>query len=56
MHDILKHAFEATDGDNNPFHVTNAMTTRADGTTPIPPFLGHSSPSTKSAAPNLSKK
>jgi len=39
--------FEETDGDNNPFHVTNVFTTRADGATPIPPMLGHSNPSSK---------
>lgn len=56
MHDGLKHLFEETDGDNNPFHVTNCMTTRADGATPIPPYLGHSNPSTQSVAPNLTQK
>ena len=44
-HDGLKHVMEVTDGDNNPFHVTNCLTTRADGATPIPPFVGHSNPS-----------
>lgn len=56
MADALKHAFQDTDGDNNPFHVTNCMTTRADGATPIPPFLGHSNPATKSAAPKLTTR
>ena len=48
MHDGFRHVYEITDGDNNPFHVTNCLTTCAHGTTPIPPYLGHSSPSTKS--------
>ena len=56
MHDVLKHAFEETDGDNNPFHVTNCLTTCAAGTTPIPPFLGHSSPQSKAKAPYLTSK
>ena len=48
MHDAFKRVLDDTDGDNNPFHVTNCMTTRADGATPIPPYLGHSNPSTQS--------
>ena len=44
----MKRAFEETEGDNNPFHVTNMLTTRADGTCPIPPVLIHSNPGTKS--------
>eukprot|EP00966_Prymnesium_polylepis_P117003 2703738-Prymnesium_polylepis.1 len=39
---------EDTDGDNNPFHVANCMTTCAAGTTDVPPYLGHSNPSAKS--------
>ena len=48
QHDGLKHNMEDTDGDNNPFHVTNCMTTCAAGTTDVPPYLGHSNPSAKS--------
>eukprot|EP00327_Prymnesium_parvum_P009381 CAMPEP_0184377990 /NCGR_PEP_ID=MMETSP0007-20130409/2722_1 /TAXON_ID=97485 /ORGANISM="Prymnesium parvum, Strain Texoma1" /LENGTH=79 /DNA_ID=CAMNT_0026722095 /DNA_START=91 /DNA_END=330 /DNA_ORIENTATION=- len=48
-HDGLRHCMEVTDADNNPFHVTNCMTTRADGAAPIPPLLGHSNPSTNAA-------
>ena len=39
MFDGLKHGMELTDGDNNPFHVTNCMTTCADATTFIPPMF-----------------
>lgn len=46
----LKHVMDITDGDNNPFHVTNCFTTRADGATPIPPMLGHACPSAKKDA------
>ena len=58
MLDALKHAYDETDGDNNPFHVTNCMTTRADGATVIPPMLIHSNPSTqsKSNRPKLMMK
>jgi hypothetical protein len=57
-HDGLKRCMEVTDGDNNPFHVTNCMTTRADGATPIPPYIGHANPGTKSKAdtPNIMPK
>ena len=44
MLDALRHIFDDTDGDNNPFHVTNCLTTRADGKLPIPPYVGHSAP------------
>ena len=56
-HDGLQHRFAETDGDNNPFHVTNCLTTRADGTTPIPPMLGHSNPASKakSGSPKISR-
>jgi hypothetical protein len=56
MEDALKHVYTDTDGDNNPFHVTNCLTTRADGELCIPPFLSHSSPSTKTGTPKLSRK
>lgn len=46
-HDGLKHTMEVTDADNNPFHVTNCLTTRGDGEIPIPPMLGHSNPASK---------
>ena len=36
--------FQITDGDHPPFHVTNGLTTRADGRFVIPPFLIHSRP------------
>ena len=36
--------FQITDGDHPPFHVTNGLTTRADGRFVIPPFLVHSRP------------
>ena len=45
--DGLRHVFEETDGDNNPFHVTACVTTCAKGTTKIPVVLGHSNPSSK---------
>jgi hypothetical protein len=56
--DGLKRAMEDTDGDNNPFHVTNCLTTRADGSTVIPPYLGHSNPGVKSktAVPIITRK
>ena len=53
-HDQLFHNFEDTDGDHTPFHVTNALTTCANGTTPIPPFLIHSNPGSKN--PNITSK
>ena len=52
--DQLFHNFEDTDGDHTPFHVTNALTTCANGTTPIPPFLIHSNPGSKN--PNITSK
>jgi len=57
-HDGLKHSFSDTDGDNNPFHTTICLTTRADGATPTPPMLGHSNPGAKSktAKCNLTRK
>ena len=48
MTNSLRHMFEMTDGDNNPFHATFCMTTRSDGQLCIPPMLGHSNPSSKS--------
>ena len=54
----MKRASEETDGDNNPFHVTNMLTTRADGRLCIPPVLIHSNPSTtsKTAQPKLTTR
>lgn len=49
-HDGFRRTMEITDADNNPFHVTNCMTTRSDGATPIPPFIGHSNPASKSSS------
>ena len=43
-----------SDGDHTPFHVTNALTTCANGTTPIHPFLIHSNPGSKN--PNITSK
>eukprot|EP00966_Prymnesium_polylepis_P292913 6765389-Prymnesium_polylepis.1 len=48
MHDGLKRNCDDTDGDNNPFHVTICMTTCADGSTPIPPYIGHANANSKS--------
>ena len=45
--DGLRHVFEETDGDNNPFHVTACLTTCAAGTMKTPVLLGHSNPSSK---------
>ena len=56
MKDSMRHNFEDTDGDNNPFHVTNCLTTCADGLTPIPPFLGHSNPSATNDDCNITSK
>ena len=47
QHDGLRHVFEETDGDNNPFHVTACVTTCGAGTTRTPPMLGHSNPGSK---------
>ena len=55
--DQLFHNFEDTDGDHTPFHVTNALTTCANGTTPIPPFLIHSNPTSKAhGLPKVTKR
>ena len=58
MHSALKRASEETDGDNNPFHVTNMLTTRSDGKLVIPPVLIHSNPSTtsKTEQPKLTRR
>ena len=56
--DLRKRAqlFEETWGDNNPFHVTVCLTTCANGTTCIPPFLIHSNPNCTTQQPRLTKK
>ena len=48
QHDGLKHNYDTTDGDNNPFHVTLCATSQGLGDTPIPLYIGHSNPSCKS--------
>ena len=40
----MRRAFETSDGDHIPFHVTNGLFTCANGTRPIPPLLGHAKP------------
>ena len=56
MFDGLKHGMELTDGDNNPFHVTNCLTTCADAITFIPPLLAHSNPSSSAEVQNLTRR
>ena len=46
----FRRVFEITDGDKIPFHVTNGMTTRADGRFVISPYLVHSAPGTDDPA------
>ena len=48
--------FEETWGDNNPFHVTVCLTTCANGTTCIPPFLIHSNPNCKTEQPKVTQR
>ena len=48
--------FEETYGDNNPFHVTGCLTTCADGSNCIPPFLIHSNPNCTTNEPRVTKK
>ena len=56
--DLRKRAqlFEETWGDNNPFHVTVCLTTCANGTLPIPPFLIHSNPNCTTQEPKITKR
>lgn len=56
MQDALRHNFEETDGDKAPFHVTLCLTTCATGLTPIPPYIGHSNPSSKDEEPRLLRR
>ena len=56
--DLRKRAqlFEETWGDNNLFHVTVCLTTCANGTLPIPPFLIHSNPNCTTQEPKITKR
>ena len=54
--DGLARALEETDGDNKQFHVTVCLTTCAAGTTPIPPYIGHSAPHSTAVLPKVPRE
>ena len=55
LHAALRHAYEETNGDKDPFHVTAVQTFCSSGVPDIiPPMLGHSN--TSSEDPQLTRK